>query len=392
MPPIARLLAASLLALLAVPAAGPAHGAGAPGPRIAPLRPEIAATDNFVWLFQLRVRNPLDVGVYTDSLIGVLEDQGPGETRAGRTHRIVLTRVTSPVSSISARDSAVVVFESPAIIERGLVRLSLHTHAGDGRFFTDSATVKITPGTMWRHYRSELVPVGKSKVEVVLVSALGQKYATKPGVLLIHGHGADARRMIPSAWLIANEGYEVMLVSQPGYGQSDGPADMMGPATMRAVNAAFDRLRRTAGVDSHRVAVWGQSRGATAAMLLAARRREVRGVIAEGGVYDLWATYRDTKLAGFPETIAKEAGRDSAAWRARSPVMVADSVRAPVFLVHGEEDTRVPFAQAKEMGARLKAANRSAELRFIPGRGHAVSSPELTRKYFEFLERIQASP
>jgi len=384
MSPLARLHAALLIAVLATPAT-------ADVPRITPMHPEISATDNFVWLVSLRIRNPLDVGIYTDSLIGFIEDTGAGETRMDKTHRVELNRVASHVSTISAGDSGIVNFQSPAIAEQANLRLMLYTHTGDGRAFVDSTVLRIKPGTVWRHYRSELVPVGNRKVEMVFVPAIVGREGPKPGVLLIHGHGADARRMIPSAWLIANEGYSVMLVSQPGYGQSEGPADFMGPATMRAVNAAYDRLRRSPDVDSNRVAVWGASRGATAAMLLASRRKDLRGVIAESGVYDVWATYRDTRLAGLPETIVREAGRDSAGWRARSPVMFADSIRVPVFIAHGEEDQQVPFAQAREMVARLKGPGGGrVEARFLPGRGHAISSSELTREYFDFLKRVES--
>jgi dipeptidyl aminopeptidase/acylaminoacyl peptidase len=243
---------------------------------------------------------------------------------------------------------------------------------------------------VWRQYRSELVPVGKTKVEMISIAPQVNLSALAPGVLLIHGDDVDGRRMIPTAWLIANEGYAVTVVSQPGYGRSEGSPDFAGPATMRAVNAAFDHVRRTPGVDSNRVAVWGAARGATAAMLLAARRREVRGVVVESGIYDLWATHRGTKAHSLAEAIAREAGRDSAAWRARSPVMFADSIRTPVFIAHGELDERAPFPQAKEMAARLQGAGAPVEARFLPHRGRSVASPDLTRDYFEFLKRVQS--
>jgi len=382
MSPLARLCAAFLIGVLAAPAA-------AEGPRIVPMRTEIVATDNFSWLFAFKLHNPLEVGVYTDSLIGTIEDTAPGETHGDRTHRVVLTR-TLHVSSISARDSGVVTFQCPAVTEQADIRLMLHTHTADGRFFVDSALVRAKSGSSWREFRSVLVPVGKNKVEMVFVPPQVNYEGPMPGVLLIHGDGTDARRMIPTAWLIGTEGYAVMVVSQPGYGRSEGSPDFVGPATMRAVNAAFDRLRRSPGVDSNRVAVWGGSRGAAAAMLLAARRRDVRGIVAESGIYDLTTTHRESKDAGLREAIVREAGRDSAAWRARSPLMVADSIRAPVFMAHGEQDDRAPFSQAKEMAARLKRAGTTLEARFLPTRGRSVSSPDLSRDYFEFLGRVQS--
>ena len=388
MSPLARLGAAFLIATLALPAAA------ADGPHMVAMRPEISSTDNFVWLVALRVHNPLDVGVFTDSLIGQIEDTGRGEIHGERTHRVVLTRVTSHIASISARDSGVVTFECPAVAEQADMRLLLHTHSSDGRFFVDTTVVKVKPGETWRLYRSELIPVGKGKtaekIETVFIPPQLNRGGPAPGVLLIHGDGTDARRMIPNGWVIANEGYAVMVVSQPGYGRSEGTPDFVGPATMRAVSAALDHLRRMPEVDSNRVVVWGASRGATAAMLLAAHRREVRGVVAESGIYDLWATHRETKDQALADAIVREAGRDSAAWRARSPVMVADSIRVPVCIAHGDQDESTPYGQAKDMAARLKNAGAAVEARFVAGRGHTIASPTLSREYFEFLKRVQS--
>jgi dipeptidyl aminopeptidase/acylaminoacyl peptidase len=190
--------------------------------------------------------------------------------------------------------------------------------------------------------------------------------------LLVHGHANQARGMLVQAQRLSTLGFSVMLVSQPGYGQSTGPADFMGPATVKALEAALDRLEQMARVDRSRIAVWGISRGATAAALLAERRPEVRALVVQSGIYDLWAAYRGTRLPGFRETIVQEAGTDSAGWRARSPVLESGALKAAVLVMHGEADDRAPVDQAKGFVQALQSHGLEAESKFLPAVGHVL--------------------
>lgn len=63
-------------------------------------------------------------------------------------------------------------------------------------------------------------------------------------------------------------------------------------------------------------------------------------------------------------------GKDSADLDANSPAKLADKISVPVLLVHGEDDKRAPFAQAKAMRAALEAAHKPCEWLSKPGEGH----------------------
>jgi dipeptidyl aminopeptidase/acylaminoacyl peptidase len=215
----------------------------------------------------------------------------------------------------------------------------------------------------------------------------GPASATAPAVMLVHGHGASARTMMRAARIVAARGFFVALPSQPGYGRSDGPADMMGPATVAALGAVLDSLAATPGVDRARLGMWGLSRGATAVACLAARRTDVRAIVLQSGVYDLQATYRETKLPGYRETIVAEAGRDSAAWRERSPLSIAANIHAATLVFHGEKDDRAPVAPAHAFAAALEKAGTLVESQFVAEGGHVLSPALTNRAALEFLTK-----
>jgi dipeptidyl aminopeptidase/acylaminoacyl peptidase len=63
-----------------------------------------------------------------------------------------------------------------------------------------------------------------------------------------------------------------------------------------------------------------------------------------------------------------------------SPYHVAESIRAPVLLVHGGRDTTAPVEESQRMAERLQAAGKTASLLVIPEGKHI----------FNFRDRSQA--
>ena len=60
----------------------------------------------------------------------------------------------------------------------------------------------------------------------------------------------------------------------------------------------------------------------------------------------------------------------------RSPVRHAATVTAPVLLVHGELDTRVPTEQSLRMQEALGSAGRPARLLLVPGAAHGFTADQ----------------
>ncbi|MBI5710380.1 MAG: alpha/beta fold hydrolase [Candidatus Eisenbacteria bacterium] len=384
-------------ATVAVPAAAPVAAPAAPvaAPATAPARAtaaqftadtsRITADEELHWTVPLRIRNRLDIGLYLDSLSLEVEDLGPGLTRVEPITVLPLQHMVRILPSLSAQQVGFIQYEGPAMAEHARLTFRLRAHDMEKNEYRLAAEVTAGPGPLSEKFPSRFLTVDGRKVEVVLIEAGGDSLV--PGLLLVHGHGAHARRMLAQGLQLARRGYTTMLVSMPGYGLSQGPADFMGPATVGAAMAALDALRQTKGVDQARLGVWGTSRGATVAMELAARREDLKAVVAQSGIYDLWACFRGTQLPGFRETIVAEAGGDSAAWRERSPTLAAGKVHAAVLMLHGERDRNVPFGQAKAFAEALQARGVAVETKFFPEAEHQVPRPEAQKTTLAFLDR-----
>ncbi|HYM79998.1 MAG TPA: alpha/beta fold hydrolase [Candidatus Limnocylindria bacterium] len=348
----------------------------------------IAASEHLSWTVPVHILNTTGAGLYVDSVRCEIEDLDAGQTRAARKHTVRLSMGTRTLTSISSGDTSVSIYQFAATAERARLTFHVHAHSAAGKNWAISASTEAAPGPLSLAHPSSFVESGGRKVEVVLVRAETES-APAPGVLLVHGHSSHARSLLGLGERLAAQGFHVMLVSQPGYGLSEGTADLMGPATTRALEAALNQLRHSPGVDSTRIGVWGISRGATAVTLLAARRNDVRSVVSQAGIYDLWATYRGTGLPNFQETIVNEAGRDSAAWKERSPVKMTASLGRPLLVLHGEQDQNVPASQAHAFHQTLERQGGPVEARFFPNGAHQLGN-DAQRVAFEFLKRTLA--
>ena len=206
-----------------------------------------------------------------------------------------------------------------------------------------------------------------------------------PAILYVHGHQSGEDK--PGARLYADRGYLhsaserglfAAAVSQPGYGDSDGPADYCGPRSQGAVATALAYLRAHPLVLERRIVLYGYSRGATTASMVAARETELCGVILGAGIYDLGARYADAGGggldAGLKANIRKEAGTSEDAFRARSALLADPPIRVPTLILHGERDEICSPAQAEQLADRLRAAGTPVTLVMFPDTGHGISS------------------
>jgi dipeptidyl aminopeptidase/acylaminoacyl peptidase len=119
-----------------------------------------------------------------------------------------------------------------------------------------------------------------------------------PGVLMIPGYERTARDLIVLAARLAVEGFACLAVTQPGFGKSEGPADFVGPKTLKVMTAGYRKFEGEPFVDPKRMGVYGYSRGAMAASLLVTELDDVKAAVFGAGVYDFRRAYDDSTLPG----------------------------------------------------------------------------------------------
>jgi dipeptidyl aminopeptidase/acylaminoacyl peptidase len=210
-----------------------------------------------------------------------------------------------------------------------------------------------------------------------------------PAVLLIPGFSKTARDYIPLGLRFAREGFACVAVSQRGFGRSAGQPDFVGPKTVAALEAGFRKFRAEPYVDRARMGLFGYSRGALAASLLAVRLNaaEVQAAVFAAGIYDFQKAYDDIRLPGIRANMEQEAGLSEAAVQARTSVTKMPALPCPVLILHGEKDENAPVSQAYLLRDRLKELNKEFELKTFPDRDHDLGRQNLLDHTLTFFQR-----
>ncbi|MGH8125680.1 MAG: alpha/beta hydrolase family protein [Rhodanobacteraceae bacterium] len=197
------------------------------------------------------------------------------------------------------------------------------------------------------------------------------------------------------AQFLANRGYLVLQVNYRGSG-GRGPAFQRSGYLKwgtRIQQDLIDGVKWAIGqhyADPNRICVYGGSFGGYSALMSVIRAPHLfKCAVGYSGVYDLKMLYKkgDVQSSKFGRSyLSTVIGKNDADLDANSPDKLADKIDVPVFLAHGMEDRRAPFAQAEAMRDALKAANKTYEWMAVPKEGHGFYT-EADRA--AFLTRMQ---
>jgi pimeloyl-ACP methyl ester carboxylesterase len=220
----------------------------------------------------------------------------------------------------------------------------------------------------------------------------------KPGrapVVVLHGLGASKAHMIDYILLAQEQGNPTLAIDFRGHGGSDSSLTSIGFYESRDAEAAMEFVRTRGAGDP---VLWGTSMGAVSALLAAARDGSVAGVIADAP----FDTYRNTVLHhaklfyGLSEFPLITLAMPMIEQRARFQVdevdclKAAEQIRAPVLVLAGEEDVRMPPEMVRTIYDR---AAGQKEFWIIPGEGHENRGfgKEFREKIEEFLRKVKRS-
>jgi len=225
------------------------------------------------------------------------------------------------------------------------------------------------------------------KKEVEAISFRPKGDGPFPGVLLIPGYSRSARDYIPVGLTLARSGFGAVAVTQPGFGRSEGEPDWVGPATISALRAGYERFCKEDWIDAGRTAVFGYSRGAVAAAILAVRLKGLKAAVCSAGIYDLKQEYATNRNPGIRANMEKETGLTDEAFRERSPLFMMDELRCPLLILHGEKDINASVEQAKLLRDRLDKLGKDYEIKLYPERDHNLGRKNLYSSLLDFFER-----
>jgi dipeptidyl aminopeptidase/acylaminoacyl peptidase len=228
-----------------------------------------------------------------------------------------------------------------------------------------------------------------------------------PLVVMPHG-GPEARDHLtfdPYVQYLAAQGYAVF---QPNFRGSDGFGRVYtesgygewGRKMQDDISDGLRLLIERKIVDPARVCIVGASYGGYAALAGATLTPELyRCVVSIAGVSNLEAFLKSRrKIQGADSELylywMKQIGdpeRDAARIAAVSPVVHVDRIKAPVLLIHGDDDDVVPYAQSVEMKKVMDKSGRKTELITLEDEGHSGWSKENEQRVLEAVGRFLQS-
>ncbi|HEX8127795.1 MAG TPA: S9 family peptidase, partial [Pyrinomonadaceae bacterium] len=238
------------------------------------------------------------------------------------------------------------------------------------------------------------------EIEGLLVRPLGYEQGKRyPLILQIHGgpYGQFAYGLNTRAQIFAAHGYAVLLPNprgSTGYGHKFTTANVgdWGGKDYLDLMAGVDELIKSGVADPERLGVMGGSYGGFMTFWVITQTNRFKAAIGHAGISDWYSFHGQSDIPGLMEY-----GFGGTPWTARevyekwSPVRYADRVKTPLMITHGEQDRRVPIAQAEQYYRALR--KRGVETVFVryPREGHGITEPnhqiDLVRRQLEWFDK-----
>nr|WP_154924134.1 alpha/beta hydrolase [Microbacterium testaceum] len=196
--------------------------------------------------------------------------------------------------------------------------------------------------------------------------------APVPLLVFIKGGGfknSHRSRYIPALTAIAESGVAVASLEYRTSNQAtfSGSVDdvLHGIRYLRSQSARL-------GIDARRVALWGNSAGATLAVHAAASLRGSESVVATAAWYGVHDPSNDPRYVRPGSSMWLTLGdpRERAWFR---PADVIHAEMPPTYLVHGTADEIVSVDQSRRLAAELERQGLPHELLLVEGAGHSFA-------------------
>jgi len=218
-------------------------------------------------------------------------------------------------------------------------------------FFFSDRMIFLPPAANYEHRPDQ------DETAVTLISKdgnqLAARYLHNPNsqytILFSHGNATDIGGVLPILLSLRDAGFSVLAYDYPGYGHSTGNPTEQNAYT--AAEAAYDYLVEDLKIPPANIIVQGQSVGGGPSTYLAAEK-PVAGLVLESSfatAFQVVVPFRIVPFEKFPN------------------VKRIDKINCPLLLIHGTEDSMIPFSHSEEL---LAAAEEPKMLIPIPQADH----------------------
>ncbi len=204
-------------------------------------------------------------------------------------------------------------------------------------------------------------------------------------------HGGPTGQTVDSfngrAELLASRGFVVIAPNvrgSTGYGMEFQNANIkdLGGGDLKDEIAGVEFLKATGFINPKRVGIWGGSYGGYMTLMAIGKTPGVwSAAVDEYGILN-WLTmlqHEDPRLQEYEKILLGDPVKDRAIYEASSPLRYIRSETAPLLVLQGENDIRVPREEAQQVVAILKAEGRTVDAVYYPEEGHGFVKREHQR-------------
>ena len=207
------------------------------------------------------------------------------------------------------------------------------------------------------------------------------------------------------AELLASRGFVVIAPNvrgSTGYGMEFQNANIkdLGGADLKDEIAGVEFLKATGFIDPKKVGIWGGSYGGYMTLMAIGKTPGVwSAAVDEYGILN-WLTmlqHEDPRLQEYEKSLLGDPVKDAEVYEASSPLRYIRNETAPLLVLQGDNDIRVPKEEAQQVVSILKAEGRTVDAVYYPEEGHGLvkrehQQDELSRSVAWLQKYLQGTP
>jgi len=211
--------------------------------------------------------------------------------------------------------------------------------------------------------------------------------------LVVFAHGGPYSSWTAWTWrwnphVLVARGYAVLLpdpAPSTGYGQAFVTRGWgrWGSVTAGDLDAAIDAAVALDEIDEQRVALAGGSFGGYLANWMAGHSDRFRAIVTHASLWSIPSFHGTTDLGVWWEREFGDPYADGGAYEAASPDRAVANIRAPMLVIHGEKDYRVPYSEALHLYTDLIRHGVDVSFLSFPDENHWILKPSNVRLWYQ---------
>ena len=213
-----------------------------------------------------------------------------------------------------------------------------------------------------------------------------ERNARNPGIVLPHGGptGQTLDTFNRSVIALVSRGYTVIAPNvrgSTGYGLAFQKANFqdLGGGDLQDEVYAAKFLTATGYIDPKKIGITGGSYGGYMTLMAIGKTADIWAAgVEQFGIVDWYSMlqHEDPRLQEYEKSLLGDPVKDRAVYEAASPIKYLTNAKAPLLVLQGENDIRVPKEEAEQVVSILKNAGKTVDVHYYPGEGHGFAKRE----------------